>query len=155
MSMMSWVCGHNRRDKIRNKGICERLGWSQCRIIRGTEVQSLGLFEYVKGRCTYAPVWSCERLIMDSYMIGRGTQKSYWGEVIRQDMTQLQLTKDMILKDYGGHKLGQRVSLVVCKLSCLVLHTISRRITLEVSYYSTSVTIYRFQHFNYHINLWW
>ena len=34
---------------------------------------------------------------MDGFRRGRGRPKKYWGEVIRQDMTQLQLTEDMTL----------------------------------------------------------
>ncbi|KAF3643662.1 putative methyltransferase PMT21 [Capsicum annuum] len=44
-----------------------------------------------------APVRRCERLALDGFRRGRGRPKKYWGEVIRQDMEQLQLTEDMTL----------------------------------------------------------
>ncbi|PHU12789.1 hypothetical protein BC332_19719 [Capsicum chinense] len=59
-----------------------------------------------------APVRRCERLALDGFRRGRGRPKKYWGEVIRRDMEQLQLTEDMTLRS-GGRELGQkaRVSL--------------------------------------------
>ncbi|PHT44933.1 hypothetical protein CQW23_14091 [Capsicum baccatum] len=39
----------------------------------------------------------CERLALDGFRRGRGRPKKYWGEVIRRDMEQLQLTEDMTL----------------------------------------------------------
>ncbi|KAF3616738.1 putative deacetylvindoline O-acetyltransferase-like [Capsicum annuum] len=44
-----------------------------------------------------APVRRCERLALDGFRRGRGRPKKYWGEVIRRDMEQLQLTEDMTL----------------------------------------------------------
>ncbi|KAK6803101.1 hypothetical protein RDI58_000885 [Solanum bulbocastanum] len=38
-----------------------------------------------------------DRLTIDGFKRGRGRSKKYWGEVIRYDITQLQLTKDMTL----------------------------------------------------------
>lgn len=57
----------------------------------------LGWFGHVKRRCTDAPVQRCERLTIDSFRRERGRPKKYWGEVIRHDMMQLQLTEDMPL----------------------------------------------------------
>ncbi|KAF3618966.1 COP9 signalosome complex subunit 2 [Capsicum annuum] len=39
----------------------------------------------------------CERLALDGFRRGRGRPKKYWGEVIRWNMEQLQLTEDMTL----------------------------------------------------------
>ncbi|KAF3667820.1 hypothetical protein FXO37_09837 [Capsicum annuum] len=50
-----------------------------------------------KRRGMDAPVRSCERLALDGFRRGRGRPKKYWGEVIRRDMEQLQLTEDMTL----------------------------------------------------------
>lgn len=49
----------------------------------------------------------CERLNIVSTRRGRGRLKKYWGEAIRQDMIQLQLTKAMSLdRGYKGRGLG-------------------------------------------------
>ncbi|KAG5579500.1 hypothetical protein H5410_050127 [Solanum commersonii] len=44
-----------------------------------------------------SPAWRCEKLAMDGFRKGGCWMKKYWGEVIRQDMTQLQLTEGMTL----------------------------------------------------------
>ncbi|KAF3638512.1 hypothetical protein FXO38_22665 [Capsicum annuum] len=54
-------------------------------------------FGHVKRRGMDAPVRRCERLALDGFRRGRGRPKKYWGEVIRRDMEQLQLTEDMTL----------------------------------------------------------
>ncbi|PHT29625.1 hypothetical protein CQW23_30783 [Capsicum baccatum] len=57
----------------------------------------LSWFGHVKRRDMDAPVRRCERLALDGFRRGRGRPKKYWGEVIRRDMEQLQLTEDMTL----------------------------------------------------------
>ncbi|PHT56784.1 T-complex protein 1 subunit zeta [Capsicum baccatum] len=57
----------------------------------------LSWFGHVKRRGMDAPVRRCERLALDGFRRGRGRPKKYWGEVIRRDMEQLQLTEDMTL----------------------------------------------------------
>jgi len=44
-----------------------------------------------------AQLLRCERLAIDGFSFARGKPKKYSREVIRQDIVQLQLTKDMIL----------------------------------------------------------
>ncbi|XP_019231425.1 PREDICTED: uncharacterized protein LOC109212252 [Nicotiana attenuata] len=48
-------------------------------------------------RSPYAPVRRCGRLALAGRRRGRGLPKKYRGEVIRQDMTRLQLMEDMTL----------------------------------------------------------
>ncbi|KAK4359240.1 hypothetical protein RND71_021469 [Anisodus tanguticus] len=43
------------------------------------------------------PVRRYERLALDRFRKGQGRLNNYWGEVISQDLAQLQLTKDMTL----------------------------------------------------------
>lgn len=47
--------------------------------------------------CTDTPVWRCDRLTIDGFRRNRGRTNKYCREVIRQEMMQLQFTKDMIL----------------------------------------------------------
>ncbi|KAG5627861.1 hypothetical protein H5410_013079 [Solanum commersonii] len=54
-------------------------------------------FRHVMRRCTDTPTLGCERLSMDELKKGRGRPNKYWRGVIRQNMTQLQLTEDMTL----------------------------------------------------------
>ncbi|KAF3628760.1 putative Ribosomal protein S9 [Capsicum annuum] len=74
---------------------------SACRILRDLIFKireaRLRWFGHVKRRGVDAPVRRCERLALDGFKRGRGRPKKYWGEVIRRDMEQLQLTEDMTL----------------------------------------------------------
>ncbi|KAM3216003.1 hypothetical protein P3L10_025443 [Capsicum annuum] len=54
-------------------------------------------FGHVMRKGMDASVRRCERLALDGFRRGRGRSKKYWGEVIRRDMEQLQLTEDMTL----------------------------------------------------------
>jgi len=49
----------------------------------------------VRRRSTDAPVKRCEMLTLEGLKKGRGWPKKSWGEVIRHDMAQLQLTGDI------------------------------------------------------------
>lgn len=53
-------------------------------------------FGYVK-RCIDTKVRMCERLVIEGMKRGTGSPNKYWREVIRHDMTQLQLSRDMTL----------------------------------------------------------
>ncbi|XP_060175999.1 uncharacterized protein LOC132606488 isoform X2 [Lycium barbarum] len=95
MRMLRWMCGHTRSDRIRNEAIRDKVGVAS--VEDKMREMRLRWFGHVKRRDIDAPVRRCERLAMDGFRRGRGRPKKYWGEVIRQDMTQLQLTEDMTL----------------------------------------------------------
>ncbi|XP_055808172.1 uncharacterized protein LOC129876703 [Solanum dulcamara] len=95
MRMLRWMCGHTRSDRIRNEAIRDKVGVASVED-KMREIR-LRWYGHVKRRDTDTPVRRCERLVMDGYRRGRGRPKKYWGEVIRQDMAQLQLTEDMTL----------------------------------------------------------
>ncbi|KAK4367002.1 hypothetical protein RND71_014882 [Anisodus tanguticus] len=69
-------------------------------------------FGHVQRRDTDALV---RKLTMDGFRRGRGRPKKYWGEVIRRDMVQVQLTEDVTLDrvledtDYDRRVVGIRV----------------------------------------------
>ncbi|XP_019226204.1 PREDICTED: uncharacterized protein LOC109207688 [Nicotiana attenuata] len=93
MRMLRRMCGHTRKDKIRNEVIRDKVGvtsveakWRESR---------LRWFGHVRRRDIDAPVRRCERLTTAGLRKGRGSPKKYWGEVIRQDMSALHLTEDM------------------------------------------------------------
>ncbi|KAF3650119.1 putative pre-mRNA-processing factor 6-like [Capsicum annuum] len=95
MRMLRWMCGLTRRDRARNETIREKVGVTsvECKMREAR----LRWFGHVKRRGMDAPVRRCERLALDGFRRGRGRPKKYWGEVIRRDMEQLQLTEDMTL----------------------------------------------------------
>ncbi|PHT58230.1 hypothetical protein CQW23_00593 [Capsicum baccatum] len=111
MRMLRWMCGMTRGDRVRNETIREKVGVApvECKM---REVR-LSWFGHVKRRDTDAPVRRCERLALDGFRRGRGRPKKYWGEVIRRDMEQLQLTEDMTLdRKVPWSRLGQDPVLV-------------------------------------------
>ncbi|KAF3649672.1 Ras-related protein Rab7 [Capsicum annuum] len=95
MRMLRWMCGLIRGDRVRNETIREKVGVTsvECKMREAR----LRWFGHVKRRGMDAPVRRCERLALDGFRRGRGRPKKYWGEVIRRDMEQLQLTEDMTL----------------------------------------------------------
>lgn len=54
-------------------------------------------FGHVNRRWAEALVRRCESCAIASFMRGTGKPKKNWGEIIRQDMTHLQLARDMTL----------------------------------------------------------
>ncbi|KAF3647890.1 putative cadmium/zinc-transporting ATPase HMA2-like [Capsicum annuum] len=101
MRMLRWMCGLTRRDRARNETIREKVGVTsvECKMREAR----LRWFGHVKRRSMDAPVRRCERLALDGFRRGRGRPKKYWGEVIRRDMEQLQLTEDMTLDRKLNH----------------------------------------------------
>lgn len=83
MRMLRLMCSHIRIDKIRNEDICDKVGvTSVVDMMREARLR----------RCVYAPMRRCKRLVIESTRRGRCRPKKYCGELIRQDMMQLQVT---------------------------------------------------------------
>ncbi|XP_075093167.1 uncharacterized protein LOC142177455 [Nicotiana tabacum] len=95
MRMLRWMCGHTRKDKIRNEDIREKVGVAPME--DKMREARLRWFGHIQRRNTDAPVRRCERLAVVGTRRGRGRPKKYWGEVIRQDMTRLRVTEDTAL----------------------------------------------------------
>ncbi|XP_070057505.1 uncharacterized protein [Nicotiana tomentosiformis] len=95
MGMLRWICGHTIFDKIRNEVIRDKV--RVARMEDKMREARLRWFGHVKKRSIEVPVRRCERLASVGIMRGRGRPKKSWGEVIRRDMVQMELTKDMTL----------------------------------------------------------
>nr|XP_033511396.1 uncharacterized protein LOC117276177 [Nicotiana tomentosiformis] len=87
MRMLRWICGHTRRDKIKNEVIRDKAGVAP--VEEKMRELRLRWFGYVQRRSTDAPVKRCERLAVAGLRRGRGRANKFWGEVIRQDMALL------------------------------------------------------------------
>ncbi|KAM3337708.1 hypothetical protein P3S68_032033 [Capsicum galapagoense] len=94
--MLPWLNGDETTNERVYNGLVRR--------VLGIVMQNPGikenhglLFGHVKRRGMDAPVRRCERLALDGFRRGRGRPKKHWGEVVRRDMEQLQLTEDMTL----------------------------------------------------------
>ncbi|PHT72599.1 hypothetical protein T459_23384 [Capsicum annuum] len=95
MRMLRWMCGHTRKDRVRNTIIREKVGVNSVED-KMREVR-LRWFGHVMRRGSDAPVQRYEIPTMDGFRRGRGRLKKYWREMIKHDMEQLQFTKDMTL----------------------------------------------------------
>ena len=84
MRMLRWICGHTRRDRVRNDHIRDRLGVVP---IEEKPVQHrLRWFGLVQRRPPETPVRS-EILSQDSNVNrGRGRPKLTWVEAIKKDL---------------------------------------------------------------------
>ena len=105
--MLRWICGHTRRDQVRNDDIRDRLGVAP---IEEKLVQhQLRWFGYVQRKPPEAPVHS-EILSQDSNMKrGRGRPKLTWVEAIKGDLKRWNISKDLVL-DMSAWKIVIHVS---------------------------------------------
>ncbi|XP_070025871.1 uncharacterized protein [Nicotiana sylvestris] len=86
---------HTRIERIRNEVIHDKVGVAPFEDkMREARLRWYG---HVRRRITDALLRRCERLILEGLQRGRYRSNKRWGEVIRKDMTQLQLTEDMTL----------------------------------------------------------
>ncbi|XP_070002242.1 uncharacterized protein [Nicotiana sylvestris] len=95
MRMLIWICGHTRLDKIRNEVIRDKVGVAP--VESKMREARFRWFGHVKRRSADAPIKRCERLALGGDRRGRGRPKKSWGEVIKRDMAQLEITEDMTL----------------------------------------------------------
>ena len=95
MRMLRWICGHTRRDRVRNDDIRDRLGVAP---IEEKLVQyRLRWFGHVQRRPQEAPVRS-RILSQDSNVKrGRGRPKLTWVETIKEDLKGWNISKDLAL----------------------------------------------------------
>ncbi|KAF3661498.1 Ras-related protein RABD2b [Capsicum annuum] len=99
MRILRWMCGLTRKDRVRNEIIRKKVGVASVED-KMREVR-LSWFGHVMRRGSDAPVRRSETLAIDGFRRGRGRPKKYCREVIRRDMKQLQLTKDMTIDRKG------------------------------------------------------
>ncbi|KAD6119585.1 hypothetical protein E3N88_10856 [Mikania micrantha] len=112
MRMLRWMCGHTRLDRIRNEVFRERL--QVANISNKVREGRLRWFGHVRRRSQSAPVRKVELLIVEGKR-GRGRPRLTWDEQIRQDLTELHLSEDMIY-DRRFDKPILRLSTVVTPL---------------------------------------
>ncbi|XP_070012486.1 uncharacterized protein LOC142162397 [Nicotiana tabacum] len=93
MRVLRWMCGHTRKDKIRNETIKDNVGVAS--VEDKLRESNLRWFGHVRRRDIDALVRRCERLTMAGLRKDMGRPEKYWEEVIRQDMSVLHLIEDM------------------------------------------------------------
>ena len=97
MRMLRWICGHTLLDKVKNDVIRSKVGVVS--IEDKLRESRLRWFGHVRRRDQDAPVRRCKKIVLGASIRakGRGRPRKSWEEVIRQDLTMLQLTEDITL----------------------------------------------------------
>jgi len=93
MTMIRWMCGFTRLDKIRNEVIRKKVRVAP--IEEKLRETRLRWFRNVKRRGVSAPVRRCEAINLIQCRKGRGRPEMSWNEVIRGEMKFMGLTDDM------------------------------------------------------------
>ena len=84
MRMLRWICGHTRRDRIRNDDILEKVGVAP---IEEKLVQHrLRWFGHLQRRPPDAPVRSGIISRFESTRRGRSWQRLTWEEAVKKDL---------------------------------------------------------------------
>ncbi|CAN6543933.1 unnamed protein product [Malus baccata var. baccata] len=93
MRMLRWMCGHTRKDKIRNEDIRGKVGVAE---IEGKMRENrLRWFGHVQRRPTDAPIRRCDYGTEVQGRMGRGRPRKTLEETLRKDLEYLDLTEDM------------------------------------------------------------
>ncbi|KAM1280162.1 hypothetical protein ACFX15_020552 [Malus domestica] len=93
MRMLRWMCGHTRKDKIRNEDIRGKVGVAE---IEGKMRENrLRWFGHVQRRPTDAPIIRCDYGTEVQGRRGRGKPRKTLEETLRKDLEHLDLTEDM------------------------------------------------------------
>ena len=74
LGMLRWMCGHTRRDKIRNEVVRKKVRMPSDKMREA----SLRWFGHGKRRCADAPVRRCKRWDVGGTQRGRDRPKIYW-----------------------------------------------------------------------------
>jgi hypothetical protein len=93
--MLRWICGHTRRDRVRNDDIHERLGVSP---VEEKLVQHrLRWFGHMQRRPVEAPI--CNEVIRrtGNKKRERGRTSLTWEESVKRDLKDWCITKELVL----------------------------------------------------------
>ena len=95
LRMLRWICGHTRRDRVRNDDICDRLGVAP---IKEKLIQHrLRWFGHVQRRPLEAPVRSGILSQNSNIKRDKGRPKLTWVEAIKGDLNEWNIPKDLAL----------------------------------------------------------
>jgi hypothetical protein len=95
MRMLRWICGHTRRDHVRNDDICERLGVAPAE--EKLMQHRLRWFGHMQRRLTEAPIRNGVIRRTDNNKRGRGRPNFTWEESIKRDLKDWCITKKLAL----------------------------------------------------------
>ena len=106
MRMLRWMCGHTRKDRVRNDDIRDRVGVAP---IEEKLVQHrLRWFGHIQRRPPEAPVHSGRLKRAENVKRGRGRPNLTWEESVKRDLKDWSITKELAM-DRGAWKLAIHV----------------------------------------------
>ena len=95
MRMLRWLCGHTRRDRVRNEDIRDRVGVAP---IEEKLIQyRLRWFGHVQRRPPEAPVCSGVLKRIDNVKKGRGRPRLIWDESVKRDLQGWNISKKLAI----------------------------------------------------------
>jgi hypothetical protein len=95
MRMLRWICGHTRKDRIRNDDIRDKLGVVP---IQEKLVQHrLRWFGHIQRRPPEASVRSGILSRPENTRRGRGRPRLTWEETIKKDLKEWNIPKELVL----------------------------------------------------------
>ena len=104
--MLRWMCGHTRKDRVRNDDIRDRVGVAP---IEEKLVQHrLRWFGHIQRRPPEAPVHSGRLKRAENVKRGRGRPNLTWEESVKRDLKDWSIDKELAL-DRGAWKLAIHV----------------------------------------------
>jgi hypothetical protein len=92
--MLRWMCGHTRRDRVRNDDIQDRVGVAP--IAEKLVQHGLRWFGHIQRRPPNAPVHS-RRLERDNVKRGWGRPNLTWKESVKRDLKDWGITKEQAI----------------------------------------------------------
>jgi hypothetical protein len=106
MRMLRWICGHTRKDRVRNDDIRERVGVAP---IEEKVVQHrLRWFGHIERRPPEAPLHTGRIKRDENVKRGRGRPNLTWEESVKRDMKDWNITKELAM-DRAAWKLAIHV----------------------------------------------
>ena len=106
MRMLRWMCGHTRKDRVRNDDIRDRVGVAP---IEEKLVQHhLRWFGHIQCRPPETPVHSGRLKRAENVKRGRGRPNLTWEESVKRDLKDWSITKELAM-DRGAWKLAIHV----------------------------------------------
>jgi hypothetical protein len=95
MRMLRWICGHTRRDRVRNDDIRERLGVAS---VEEKLVQHrLRWFGHMQQRSADAPIRNEVIRRAGNKKRDRGRSNLTWEEFVKKDLKDWCITKELAL----------------------------------------------------------